>query len=151
MNKLLYPFIALTLSLAPYRPGPAETIPREETFSIYELAEMVTGAPREILRGIAFAESSERDTVIGDDGRSMGRFQINEDFHTERAKKYGEYDPFDAMDAAIVAGRLYVDNLERLGSRGKAIAAHRQGVAGVRENGVCAWYVERVLSAGCQD
>lgn len=106
MNKILFPFIALTLSLAPYHPGPAATIQREETFSIYELAEMVTGAPQDILRGIAFAESSERDTVIGDDGRSMGRFQINEDFHAERARLYGEYDPFDAMGAAIIAGRI---------------------------------------------
>lgn len=112
--------------------------------TIYEIAEEITGAPSHILRGIAITESGEDDTAIGDDGISKGRMQLNESYHAERAKKYGEYDPFDPLESAIIAGYLYVDNLKRLGSSDLAIAAHRQGVNGVRRYGGSNWYIKRV-------
>jgi hypothetical protein len=35
-------------------------------------------------------------------------------------------------------------NLARLGNEVDAVAAHRQGVNGVKRNGATLWYVERV-------
>ena len=116
----------------------------DDRMTVYDVAEVLTGAPADILHGIACAESNENDAAIGDQGRSRGRFQINEDFREERVRLYGEYDPHDAGDAAILAGRIYMANLARLGNEIYAIAAHRQGAGGVRRNGATLWYVERV-------
>ena len=116
----------------------------DDRMTVYEVAEVLTGAPADILHGIACAESDENDAAIGDQGRSRGRFQINEDFRAERVRLYGEYDPHDATEAAILAGRIYMANLARLGNETDAIAAHRQGVNGVKRNGATMWYVERV-------
>lgn len=115
--------------------------------SIYDLAEYATGAPAEILRGIAIAESSERDDAIGDSGESIGRFQFRRAFQAERDAKYGALDPRDPIQSAILAGLVYMDNLRALGSVELAIAAHRQGVAGVRRDGATDWYVARVMGA----
>lgn len=113
--------------------------------SIYDLAEYATGAPAEILRGIAFAESSERDDAIGDGGESIGRFQFRRVYQAERDARYGALDPRDPVESAILAGLVYMDNLLALGSVELAIAAHRQGVAGVRRDGASDWYVEWVM------
>lgn len=120
----------------------------DDRLTVYELAEAVTGAPADILHGIACTESGEDDEAIGDQGRSHGRFQINETFRAERVRLYGKYDPHDATESAIIAGRIYMDNLARLGSEELAIAAHCQGVRGVRRNGPALWYVERVRGKG---
>jgi len=137
--------VALVLSSsAPFVPAPSMLARSDDRLSIYELAEALTGAPAGILHGIARAESDEDDAAVGDQGRSRGRFQINEDFRAERVRLYGEYDPHDPGQAAILAGRIYMANLARLGNEADAIAAHRQGVTGVRRNGASMWYVERV-------
>lgn len=114
----------------------------------YEVAEALTGAPAAILRGIARAESAERDDATGDGGESVGRFQLREVYRAERVAKWGEYDPRDPREAAIIAGRIYMEALAALGSEDLAIAAHRQGITGVRENGPTAWYIERVRRYG---
>ena len=72
--------------------------------------------------------------------------QLNELYHDERVMKYGEYDPHNSLDSVIIAGFLFMDNLNRLGDVDKAIAAHRQGVSGVKEHGDTEWYVKRVKS-----
>lgn len=113
--------------------------------SIYEIAERATGAPREIIQGIAFAESSENDDAEGDDGESIGRFQFRRAFQAWRDEQYGALDPRDPGESAILAGLVYMDNLAQLGSVELAIAAHRQGVAGVRRDGASEWYVARVM------
>ncbi len=110
----------------------------------YEWAEAITGTPATVLRAIARTESDERDDVPGDGGISLGRFQINETFRDWRVSRYGEYDPTDPYSAAVVAGLIYADSLERLGDPTLAIAAHRQGAGGVELNGPTLWYVERV-------
>jgi len=145
MKLALVAAVALVLSSsAPFIPAPSMPSRFDDRLSIYELAEAVTGAPADILQGIACAESNENDAAIGDQGRSHGRFQINEDFREERVRLYGEYDPHDATEAAILAGRIYMANLAWLGNETDAIAAHRQGVTGVKRNGASLWYVERV-------
>jgi hypothetical protein len=59
-------------------------------------------------------------------------------------ERYGDYDPCEPYSAAVIAGRIYVDNLARLGDPTLVIAAHRQGADGVERNGPTRWYVERV-------
>ena len=110
----------------------------------YEWAEAITGTPATILRAIARAESNERDDVPGDGGISLGRFQINETFRDWRVSRYGDYDPTDPYSAAVIAGRKYQDSIAILGSPELAIAAHRQGIQGVLDNGPTMWYIERV-------
>jgi len=117
-----------------------------EVLSVYEVAELITGAPANILKAIAITESNENDGAVGDDGTSRGRMQLNELYHDERVMKYGEYDPHNSLDSVIIAGFLFMDNLNRLGDVDKAIAAHRQGVSGVKEHGDTEWYVKRVKS-----
>lgn len=136
----LFPMVALSSS----RPQEKKATLPEKDKTIYEIAEEITGAPAHILRGIALTESGENDTAIGDDGISKGRMQLNENYHAERAEKYGAYNPFDPLESVIIAGYLYMDNLKRFGDSDLAIAAHRQGVSGVREYGACDWYIKRV-------
>lgn len=111
---------------------------------VYSLVESLTGVSADILRGIARVESDERDYVVGDDGISVGRMQINERWREERVRKYGEYDPRDAFDAVFITAKIFNDNLKILGSEDLAIAAHRQGVNGVLKNGASEWYIDRV-------
>ena len=116
-------------------------------FDLFDKAEAVTGVPAEILRGIAAAESDFRRAVIGDYGYSLGMFQLHKNWHEYRVAKWGEFDPFNPYEAAIIAGRILARNLAAFnGDWHKAIAAYRQGVTGVRRNGATAWYVERVLN-----
>ena len=117
-----------------------------EVLSVYEVAELITGAPANILKAIAITESNENDDAVGDDGISRGRMQLNELYHDERVMKYGEYNPFNSLESVVIAGFLFMDNLVRLGDIDKAIAAHRQGVNGVRKYGASEWYVNRVKS-----
>ena len=119
----------------------------EPELTIYQIASALTGCPESILRGIAFAESTYNPDAIGDDGVSIGLCQINETFHAERARLYGEYNPWCPLDSLLIAGRLYMDNLKVLKSQRLAITAHKMGVTGAKR-GEVTWYVERVLTRG---
>ena len=117
------------------------------TPDLFDRAEAITGVPAEILRGIAAAESDFRRTVIGDYGYSLGMFQLHNNWHESRVAKWGDFDPFNPDEAAIIAGRILAYNLAAFGGDWrKAIAAYRQGVTGVRRNGATCWYVDRVLN-----
>lgn len=124
-----------------------QSVPVKESreYTTYEIAAEITGCPEYILRGIAFAESTFKIDAVGDDGMSLGRYQINEKYHDYYASLYGEYNPFCPLDSAILTGRIFMDNLLALGDIEDAIAAHRQGRTGVRNNGRTQWYVDRVL------
>lgn len=132
--------LALPLALAPLAASPAP--------SLYAQACAGTIVPPALLRAVARAESSERDNAVGDDGVSIGRYQLNERYHAERARLYGEYNPRDPLAAGYVAARILESNYRRLGSWPLAVAAYRQGVRGVRERGATWWYVERVRREG---
>lgn len=116
--------------------------------TIYAIASRVTGCPEEILIGIDFAESSNGLNLNHPDPLDVGRFGLHESvaYHKERAAKYGEYNPDCPLDSAIIAGRLYMDNLKLLGNSADAICAHYQGPTGVRRDGRAEWYLERVLN-----
>lgn len=116
--------------------------------SFIQLAAVQTGCPEYILMGIASAESDFTPTAVGDGGKSLGMFQINEDFRWQREMMVGfKYDPFNVYEAAMVAGLIYCQNLEAFnGNERDAIAAYRQGINGVRKNGRTDWYVDKVLA-----
>jgi hypothetical protein len=121
-------------------------IAQDTEFDIFTEAERVTGCPAEILRGIAGVESHFTVTAIGDEGWSHGMFQLHSRWHDSRVKRYGEFDPFDPADAAVIAGYVIQENLRLLGGNLRlAIAAYRQGVAGVNRNGAADWYVDKVI------
>jgi len=118
--------------------------PPPKVLTVYEKAELVTGAPAKLLQAIAITESDEQDTAIGDGGKSRGRMQLNERFRAERVKKYGNYDPNDPEQSVRVAGFIYMENLRILKSQDAAIAAYRQGIRGIRKYGSTSWYVNHV-------
>ncbi|VVB61465.1 Transglycosylase SLT domain protein [uncultured archaeon] len=115
---------------------------------IYDNAELVTGCPAWILRGIAGTESGYNPAAVGDDGISVGMFQLNEKYHEERALKYGEYDAYNPEQAVLIAGYIMTHNLHVFRDYRDAIAAYRQGVTGVRRHGRTDWYVNRVIKYG---
>lgn len=145
---LLLAALALTSSAAYRAPETAPRAPREPTLSIYEAAELATGAPAAILKGIAFAESSEGRNLNHPNKLDRGMFGLSERWHEERAAKWGAFDPDDPREAAVIAGRIYCENLRTLGDEDSAIAAHLQGAQGVRNDGPARWYIERVRSNG---
>lgn len=125
--------------------------PFVKEFSLEEIilqAAETTKTPFYILYGIAGTESFFNSKAIGDDGISLGIFQINENFRESRIKLIGcEYNPFDVFDSAILAGLIYQQNLKAFnGNETLAIASYRQGITGVRKNGATLWYVGKVLS-----
>lgn len=136
--------LALTSSAAYRAPEPPRPERPRERLTVYESACLGTVTPPELLRAIAIVESSERDDAVGPDGLDLGRYQLREVYHAERAAKWGEYSPWDAREGGAIAARVLEEGFCRLGSWDAAIAAYRQGVRGVRENGAAEWYVERV-------
>ena len=126
---------------------PNPVLPQEAiNLDIFVQAEKVTGCSAEVLRGIAGAESHFTEMAVGDNGLSHGMFQLHSQWHDYRVEKYGEFDPFDPADAAIIAGYIIQENLRAFkGDLRLAIAAYRQGVAGVLQKGATDWYVDSVL------
>ena len=150
MHRLSWLLMFLMLAGIPLYSPSATVLPNKSgPKTIYEIAESVTGTSVEILLGIAFAESSYRETIAHPDPLDVGLFGLHEapEYHAERAKKWGEYDAADPQQAAIIAGYLYQENLRLLGDPDLAIAAHLQGPTGVRRHGPAQWYIDRVRGA----
>jgi hypothetical protein len=112
--------------------------------TVYEQASAASGCPVKIIKGLSFAESSGGKNLKHADPLVKGEFGLNERFHAERAKKFGEYDPEDRLEAATLTGKMYCDNLAFFGDEDKAISAHRKGRHWVIENGLAVAYVARV-------
>jgi hypothetical protein len=124
-----------------------EPIPVIESVDCFEYAESVTGFSADALRGIAATESHFKVTAVGDGGMSLGMFQLHSRWHEARVEKWGEFDPTDPFESAVIAGRIMQENLIAFnGDLRMAIAAYRQGVRGVRENGSIQWYIDAVLN-----
>jgi hypothetical protein len=113
----------------------------------FDYAESVTDVPAELLRGIAAIESDFDIYAVGDDGLSHGMFQLHNRWHDSRVEKWGDFNPNDPYESAVIAGWIMQDNLKAFdGDLRKAIAAYKQGVTGVNRNGVIEWYVDGVLN-----
>jgi hypothetical protein len=125
----------------------SELIPFIESVDCFEYAELVTGFSAEVLRGIAAIESDFRTDVVGDDGMSFGMFQLHSRWHKSRVEKWGEFDPIDPFESAVIAGWIMRENLKAFdGDLRLAIAAYKQGIRGVRERNAIQWYVDDVLN-----
>ena len=136
------PILLAALALAPLSADRRPALP-----TVYEVAVLGTIVPARLLRAIAIVESSERDNATGDDGVSIGRYQLHERFHAERARLYGEYDPRDPLAAGIIAARILEANYRQLGDWTLAIGAYQRGVTGVRRMGVNKTYIAKVFTA----
>ena len=145
--------LALLSSSMVWRPAPAFSVAQGEEFAmvpdpqleLYQRCVEGTIVPALILRAVARAESDELDHAVGDGGLSLGRFQLYEVYHSLRAAAWGEYDPHDPEQSGRIAARYLDDCYAEFGCWLLAIAAYRQGIAGVRRNGPTMWYVERVM------
>jgi hypothetical protein len=130
---------------------PSVEIPEIAPFIVpidcFEYAELVTGFSAEVLRGIAATESRFKVKAVGDKGMSLGMFQLHSRWHESRVEKWGEFDPTDLFESAVIAGYIMQENLTAFnGDLRLAIAAYRQGIWGVKKNGVIGGYVEEILS-----
>jgi len=114
------------------------------SFSIYDAAVLGTDIPAELFRALAMAESGERDSATGDDGASIGRFQLNERFRAERVRLYGEYDPRDPIQAGRVAAQILQAHYERFHSWPLALTAYNAGAGYAIKRGIRWAYVDRV-------
>jgi hypothetical protein len=124
-----------------------DPIPFIEPVDCFEYAESVTGFSAEVLRGIAATESHFKAGEVGDNGMSLGMFQLHSRWHESRVEKWGEFDPTDPYESVIIAGRIMQENLSAFdGDLKMAIAAYRQGVSGVQKWGISQWYVDAVLN-----
>jgi hypothetical protein len=118
-----------------------------EPANCFDYAELVTGFSAEILRGIAATESRFKTEAVGDGGMSFGMFQLHSRWYESRAEKWGEFDPTDPFESAVIAGRIMQENLIAFnGDLRLAIAAYRQGVSDVLRRGATQRYVDDVLN-----
>jgi hypothetical protein len=144
---LIAGILAVTLSASargfislPFTPS----VPRIVT--VYDVAVEGTIVPAELLRAIARRESGEKDFEVGDNGLSIGRFQLYEVYHAERAAAWGEYDPRNPVQAGRVAALFLQDCIIAYsGDIVRGICAYRQGVKGVEEDGPTVWYYDQVM------
>lgn len=136
----------LCLSSAVYRVPDtvqAEIIP-PRVYTLYESATFGTDIPADLFQALAMAESDEMDSATGDDGASIGRFQINETFRAERVRIYGEYDPRNPVQAARVAAGILQSHYARFGSWPLALTAYNAGAGYAIKHGNRSAYIARV-------
>lgn len=121
---------------------------RDPILSCCAAAEAKTGVNADLLAGIRFVESSNRPDPKHTDPFDTGSFGLHETpaIHAEREKLFGRYDANDLYDAAFLTARNYQRNVILLRDARNAIAAHNQGVYGVRRDGPRLWYIDRVLT-----
>lgn len=147
MTRLILPLVAvvaLTTSRL-YTPEVPHVQKIPQRLTVYEIAEITTGASSAVLKGLARAESDEDDTAVGDDGHSVGRYQWHDRYLADYQRRFGDFDPLDPLMSSVRAGQSLVANEAALGCVRLAIAAHRQGRAGVLADGASEWYVRRVM------
>lgn len=122
----------------------------EPELTICQIASYKTGCPEWILKGIRFAESSYGTNCAHPDPMDIGDYGLHEtpEYHAERVAKYGEYSPYCPLQSAIIAGRIVMDNYQRMGDIDKAISAYSRGVTGTNRNGIDWQYVNRVKLGG---
>jgi len=139
--------VAAMTTARPYWPRSRSVGRMAQRMSVYEIAEITTGASSAVLSGMACAESNEDDNAIGDNGHSIGRYQWHDRYLAWYREQYGDFEPRDPLMSSVRSGQSLVANEAALGCVELAIAAHRQGVQGVKDDGASEWYIKRVLCA----
>lgn len=118
--------------------------PYEKEYTLYDMAVRGTIVSASLLQAIALVESGERDDAIGPDGLDHGRFQLRALYHAERAAKWGNFDPFDPVQAARIAALILEESYLALGSWPLAISAYNRGIAGTKKRGIASNYLKKV-------
>jgi hypothetical protein len=142
----LVPLLAvLTLGSMPYRPYEAPRARNMDRVDVYAVASAMSGAPVEVLKSIALAESSMGTNLRHSNRHDRGYYGLHEKpaYHAERVKKYGEYSADDPIESGRVAGRIYLDHLARFGSPELALTAYHRGAKWTLANGVDWKYIKR--------
>jgi hypothetical protein len=103
-----------------------------------------------ILWGHAFAESDFESAPKHINPIDQGMFGLHEtaEIHAERAKKWGEYEARDPVQAWRIAAHVMAENLAAFDSLDMGVTAYRWGQAGARKHGVDQVYVARVMQNG---
>jgi soluble lytic murein transglycosylase-like protein len=94
------------------------------------------------IKGIIAQESSFNPNAVGDGGDAVGLVQSHKAF----ANQYGINDRNDPQQSISGAVKAFSENLNKLGSVEKAIAAHNAGAGGVEKGVNNKGYVNSVLS-----
>ena len=100
-----------------------------------------------ILWGHAFAESDFEPAPKHINPIDKGMFGLHEtaEIHAERARKWGEYDPLNPVQAWRIAAHIMAENLAAFDSLEMGVTAYRWGQGGARLHGVDKIYVARVM------
>jgi soluble lytic murein transglycosylase-like protein len=123
---------------------------------IIEQACKETKVPEYILKGLIYAESDGYPQAVSkrrEDGhRDVGIVQLNSKYlgyFTWKFNKGKKVDPYDPSVAIPVAARILAYNYKYFGNWMHALAAYRQGITGVKRNGIIPsslLYAEKILT-----
>lgn len=169
MKRILFfiPILFLFSSVSIYHPPSNNwTARNKDSVSIYEYGQILSGAPCEILHGLAFAESSCGRNIRHRDPMDIGWFGLHEDkdLRAERLWRYGEYDANNPSQAAVIAGKILMHNYKYfIGERrdairmlhaeamreldnpmDQAISSYNQGINGYKNRGLNQKYIDTV-------
>ena len=153
MKRIILAFISIILlsGAEPYS-EPVESYKvlarNEDRLTIYETAEIVTGTKADILRGLCYAESAMGRKLKHSDPLDKGFFGLREppEYHKERARKWGEYDPHNPSDSAVIAGHIYMEAYQYFGGdKDKALTAYHRGISWTKKHGIDWKYVAKVM------
>jgi soluble lytic murein transglycosylase-like protein len=122
---------------------------------IIEQACKETKVPTYILKGLIYAESDGVVKAVSyhkkDPYRDEGIVQLNSrylSYFRWRFNKGVKIDPYDPIEAIPIAARILAFNYKYFGNWTQALAAYRQGITGVKRNGVTSeslLYVDKII------
>ena len=131
LSYLHYTFYASPGSLAgpekEIKPTEAKAVKVEEAkeVSIYERYGKLYGISPKLLKAIAKVESGEQPSIVGDDGESIGLFQIQPKWHAQRLKE-GE----SLLDPEVntrIACEILTELMEKYGALDEVLTAYNRG------------------------
>ncbi len=134
---------------------PEQPVPPQPQ-GIYQIASTETGVSPDLLYAIAYAESSNGKNTDHPYQYDRGWFGLCESpaIRAERVIKWGDYDPDDPAQAAVIAGHILAEHRKNLLRRypnaapeeieALTITAYHKGLAWTIKNGVYWPYVKKV-------
>lgn len=93
--------------------------------SIYERYGKQYGISPKLLKAIAKVESGEQPGIVGDDGESVGLFQIQPKWHAQRLKE-GE-SLLDPEVNARIACEILTELMDKYGTLDEVLTAYNRG------------------------
>jgi hypothetical protein len=139
---------------SPLQPSEQPVPPQPQ--DIYQIASTETGVSPDLLYAIAYAESSNGTNTDHPYQYDRGWFGLCEspEIRAERVIKWGDYDPDDPSQAAVIAGHILAEHRANLSRRYPdaatdeidqlVITAYHKGFAWTVRNGVYWPYVKKV-------